>query len=60
MTQDEMFEASFQRPKNYFTLTPARQWEMDDMLGILDWDGLHLTDEQKQRFNEHYGRKICK
>lgn len=60
MTQDEMYEASFQRPKNYFQLTAERQWEIDKMLGILDWDGGNLTNEQKQRINEHYGRKICR
>ena len=27
MTQEEMFEKSFGRPKNYFKLPPDRQWE---------------------------------
>jgi hypothetical protein len=54
MTQHEMFEKSFERPSNYFKLSPERQWEIDDDLGILDWDGGHLTEEEKKRFKEHY------
>lgn len=58
MTQDAMYEASFRRPNNYFKLTEQRQWEIDDMLGILDWAGDNLTDEQKQRFQDHYANPI--
>lgn len=49
-----MFEKSFSRPKNYFKLTPRRQWEIDDMLGILDWLGGNLTEEEKKRFDDYY------
>lgn len=49
-----MFEMSFQRPSNYFQLTPERQWEIDKDLGILDWMGEGLTDEDVKRFKDHY------
>jgi len=54
MTQEEMFEQSFKRPRNYFYLSPERQWEIDKQLGILDWEGGNLTPEQLQRFRKHY------
>lgn len=50
----EMFEKSFQRPKDYFKLSERRQWDIDRDLGILDWEGKYLTDEDKIRFNNHY------
>jgi len=53
-TEQEMFELSFQRPKNYFKLSPERQWEIDSNLGILDWKGDSLTKEEKERFLNHY------
>ena len=52
----EMFEKSFQRPTNYFKLDAASQWRIDDELGILDWDGAGLTEEDKQRFKDHYDK----
>lgn len=54
MTNDQMFEESFKRPKNYFHLSPEEQWRIDDRLGILDWDGSNLTEEQRKKFREHY------
>jgi len=54
MNNKEMFEKSFERPKNYFKLSAERQWEIDEMLGILDWDGSDLTEEEKKRFKDHY------
>lgn len=54
MTHREMFEESFKRPSNYFKLSPEKQWEIDDMLGILDWDGDGLSKEDIKRFKEHY------
>ncbi len=56
MTEREMFEKSFSRPKNYFKLTPRRQWEIDEGLGILDWMGESLSKEDMKRFNKHYGK----
>lgn len=56
MTEREMFEISFQRPSNYFKLSPRRQWEIDEELGILDWKGSDLTDEDHRRIKEHYKR----
>ncbi len=53
MTEKELFEKSFLRPKNYFKLTPRRQWEIDKDLGILDWIG-DLTKEETKRFKKHY------
>lgn len=54
MTSREMFEKSFERPKNFFLLSPERQWEIDKDLGILDWYGTFLTKEDIERYEEHY------
>ena len=54
MTEREMFEKSFFRPTNYFKLSPARQWEIDKALRILDWKGGGLSAEDKLRFKNHY------
>ncbi len=54
MTEREMFEASFGRPKNYFQLRPQQQWDIDKRLGILNWIGADLTLEDKVRFHKHY------
>ena len=53
-TERQMFELSFQRPKNYFKLSAQTQWAIDKSLGILDWEGGDLTDEDRKRFNDHY------
>lgn len=57
MTEREMFEKSFERPSNFFELSAERQWEIDKSLGILDWMGDDLTEEDKKRFQEHYKTK---
>lgn len=57
LKEKEMFEKSFSRPSNYFKLSPERQWEIDDDLGILDWEGGHLTEEEQARFKAHYKQK---
>lgn len=57
MTQREMFERSFQRPSNYFELSARSQWEIDEDLGILDWEGDNLSEEDLDRFYEHYNKK---
>lgn len=54
MTEQQMFELSFQRPKNFFKLSASEQWRIDKNLGILDWDGGDITPEEKKRFLEHY------
>ena len=54
MTEREIFEKSFQRPSDYFKLSPERQWEIDKSLGILDWMGEDLSEEDKERFKKHY------
>lgn len=54
MNEREMFERSFKRPKNYFRLTENEQWSIDSDLGILDWRGEGLSEEDKKRFKEHY------
>lgn len=56
MTEREMFEKSFQRPKNYFKLSPQAQWDIDASLGILDWEGEGLTEVDRKRFTEHYDK----
>ncbi len=57
MTEREMFEKSFQRPKNYFKLSAQEQWAIDKNLGILDWEGEGLTEEDMRRFQRHYSDK---
>lgn len=54
MTEREMFEESFKRPKNFFKLPPDEQWAIDKRLGILDWMGEGLTAEDELRFKNHY------
>ena len=50
------FEQSFKRPSNFFKLSAEEQWAIDKRLGILDWDGLYLTEEDHKRFKEHYDK----
>ena len=57
MNEREMFEKSFKRPKNFFKLSGRQQWDIDKSLGILDWEGEGLTDEDHKRFQEHYKTK---
>ena len=54
MTQRDMFEKSFERPKDYFKLEYKEQWRIDKRLGILDWDGANLSTADKLKFNKHY------
>jgi len=54
MNEREMFEKSFERPCDYFKLSAEHQWSIDRRLGILDWDGDDLSDEDRKRFKEHY------
>jgi len=54
MTEREMFEKSFERPRNFFKLSPQRRWEIDKRLGILDWEYTELSKEDRKRFMEHY------
>ncbi len=57
MTQREMFETSFQRPRNYFKLGGQEKWDIDARLGILDWTGEGMTKEDKIRFKNHYRKE---
>lgn len=59
MTEQEMFEASFHRPTNYFQLAESRQWDIDKSLGILDWSG-RMTAEETKRFKAHYAQTTVK
>jgi len=54
MTEKEMFEKSFERPSNYFKLSEKTQWDIDKNLGILDWKGEGLSEEDKQHFKNYY------
>lgn len=54
MTQKEMFEASFKRPRNYLKLSEWEQWRIDAALGILDWRGEDLSDSDMKRIEDHY------
>lgn len=57
MTEFEMFEKSFDRPSNYFSLSAEEQWEIDKKLGILDWKGEGLSKDDMKRFKAHYKEK---
>ena len=57
MTEREMFEESFKRPSDYFKLSSQHQWEIDSRLGILDWLGTDLSEEDKARFQAHYKKE---
>lgn len=54
MTEKEMYEKSFQRPKDYFKLSNAHQYAIDSRLGILDWQGTSLTKEEIKRYKKYY------
>lgn len=54
MTEYEMFEESFKRPKNFFNLDAEERCAIDKKLGILDWRGDHLKIADKKRFNDYY------
>ena len=54
MTEREMFEKSFQRPHNFNQLPAQRQWDIDNELGILNWCGLDLDEEDYKRYQNHY------
>lgn len=54
LTEREMFEKSFERPKNFFKLTNDDKWDIDKSLGILDWKGENLSEEDMNRFRNHY------
>jgi len=49
-----MFEKSFSRPKDYFSLSSRRQWATDKSLGILDWIGDNLSKKDTKRFEDYY------
>lgn len=57
MTEREMFEKSFERPSNYFKLSERQQWDIDKKLDILDWKGEGLSEQDKERFDNHYKNK---
>lgn len=63
MTQREMFETSFQRPRNFFKLSTREQWEIDKKIGILDWDryvaGLGKADAKRVRDYYFVGCEGC-
>jgi hypothetical protein len=54
MSERKMFEQSFKRPKDFFKLSAQDQWYIDKNLGILDWEGTGLSEEDKKRFSDHY------
>lgn len=54
MTEREMFEKSFKRPRNYFKLEPEAQWAIDKQLGILDWEGRDLSIDDMDKFRRYY------
>ena len=57
MTEREMFERSFQRPTDFFKRPLGEQFEIDEALGILDWRGEDLSNEDRMRYFAHYKQK---
>ena len=57
MTESQLFERSFYRPKNFFMLSAPLQWAIDKKLGLLDWNVKNLTDEEKARFDAYYQKE---
>jgi len=55
MTEREMFEKSFSRPSNYFSLEAKEKWRIDKLLGILDWEGTGLSKKDMEQFKKYYG-----
>ena len=54
MTEQEMLNKSFQRPKNFFELSTEEQWRIDKSLNILDWKGDNLSEKDQEKFKQHY------
>lgn len=54
MIERGMFERSFELPKDYFKLSLAEQWGIDNKLSILDWKGQNLSVANIKRFEAHY------
>jgi hypothetical protein len=54
MTEQGMFEQSFKRPKYFFNLSDKEQWNIDSSLGLLDWKGQGLSNDDLKRFKKHY------
>ena len=56
----EDFELLMRRPPNSFRLSAERQWEIDKLLGALDafCEQRYITDEMRQRWKDHFGRKL--
>ncbi len=54
MNEREMFEKSFERPRNFISLSGQERWDIDKKLGILDWEGRDLSEEDKKRMNQYY------
>ena len=50
----DMFEKSFERPRDYFKLSHRQQWDIDKELGILDWKGRYLSKKDREKFKKHY------
>lgn len=55
-TEKELFEKSFGRPSNFWTITAEERWAIDKRLGILDWKGAYMDKEDRKRFHEHYDK----
>lgn len=45
---DHFVDLALQRPINYPMLSPEEQWEIDNRLGLLDWEP---TEREKHRYH---------
>lgn len=55
--EKKLYEKTFKRPKNYFKLPLTEQWSIDSKLGIMDWKGHGMNQEELSRYQKHYGLK---
>ncbi len=55
MNEREMFEKSFERPRNFLSLSDRERWDIDKSLGILDWEGRDLTEQDQERMYQYFG-----
>jgi hypothetical protein len=53
--QKKIYEKTFKRPKNFFKLSVAEQWIIDEKLGISEWRAVGMNEEELKRYQAHYG-----
>lgn len=57
MTETDMVNQAFKRPRNYFDLDEREQWRIDKELGILDWDGPKTKEDEDSLMEYFFPKK---